>query len=92
MSEVIKENSNRKIQVLEVFEKLSLREKMDVLRSLLTPELQRQIERELEARAILDEADKLGHKRKRNGWTEEDYRKDFLKVQKDIAQILSRSA
>ncbi|MFC1851092.1 hypothetical protein ACFL27_12935 [candidate division CSSED10-310 bacterium] len=32
---------------------------MDVLRSLLTPEVQKLIEREREGRAILDEADKL---------------------------------
>lgn len=50
----------------------------------------KELKKELEAKEILEEAEELTRKRLEQGWTREDFKKDFIKVKKEIAQILSK--
>lgn len=47
------------------------------------------VKKEIEARRLVQEADKLLMERINAGWTEEDFKKDFLRVVERIAKFLS---
>ncbi len=44
----------------------------------------------VEAMEIVKEADALSEERVKEGWKEEDFKRDFLRVQKEIANILKQ--
>lgn len=48
------------------------------------------IRKRVEAMEIVKEADALAQQRINEGWKEEDFKKDFLRVQGEIAEILSK--
>ncbi|MGD2087324.1 MAG: hypothetical protein PVH61_14155 [Candidatus Aminicenantes bacterium] len=48
------------------------------------------IRKKVEAMEIVKEADALAQQRINEGWEEEDFKKDFLRVQGEIAEILSK--
>ncbi len=48
------------------------------------------IRKRVEAMEIVKEADVLAEKRVKEGWEEEDFKRDFLRVQKEIADILKQ--
>ena len=48
------------------------------------------IRKRVEAMEIVKEADVLAEKRVEEGWEEEDFKRDFLRVQKEIANILKQ--
>lgn len=48
------------------------------------------IRKRVEAMEIVKEADALAEKRVKQGWEEEDFKRDFLRVQKEIAGILKQ--
>jgi hypothetical protein len=50
------------------------------------------IRKKVEAMEIVKEADALARQRINEGWQEEDFKKDFLRVQGEIAEILSKKA
>jgi len=90
MKETINEKAEKKNLVLEVFEELSLFEKMEVLRLMWTPELQKRIEREIDARRLVEQAKSRATKHLGEGWTREDFQKQFLEAQQKISNILNR--
>jgi hypothetical protein len=48
------------------------------------------IRKKVEAMEIVNEGDALAQQRINEGWEEEDFKKDFLRVQEEIAEILSK--
>lgn len=48
------------------------------------------IRKKVDATEIVREADALAEQRVQEGWEEEDFKKDFLRVQQEIAEILSQ--
>lgn len=46
------------------------------------------IQKRVEAMDIVKEADALAEQRRKAGWKEEDFKQDFLRVQREIAGIL----
>jgi len=48
----------------------------------------RTIQRRVEAMEMVKDADTLAEQRVKEGWKEEDFKQDFLRVQKEIAEIL----
>jgi len=48
------------------------------------------IQKRIEAMEIVKEADALTEQRVNEGWEEEDFKRDFLHVQKEIADILKQ--
>jgi hypothetical protein len=48
------------------------------------------IRKRVEAMEIVKEADAMAEQRVKEGWEEEDFKQDFLRVQKEIADILKQ--
>jgi hypothetical protein len=48
------------------------------------------IRKRVEAMEIVGEAEALAQERVKNGWEEEDFKKDFLRVQREISEILKK--
>lgn len=48
------------------------------------------IKRELDAQEILLEAEVLGEKQRTQGWTREDFKKDFIETRDRIVQFLNK--